>query len=64
MPRPATARPRGEHLAVLARVLRQVEADKELPQSRAKRIKKHLTAAMSELQQEMVNGKQKEEWDD
>lgn len=54
MPRTPTARPKGEHLAVLARVLRQVDADKKLPEQRARRIKKHLAAAMAELQQEMT----------
>lgn len=54
MPRTPTARPRGEHLAVLARVLRQIDADKELPKPRAKKLKKYLTLAMAELQQEMT----------
>jgi len=54
MPRPATARPKGEHLTVLARVLRQIEVDKSLSKPRARRIKQHLSAAMLELQQEMT----------
>ena len=53
MPRPVTPRPAGEHLATLARMLRQIEADRSRPQEKAKKLKQHLTAAMRELQQEM-----------
>ncbi len=53
MPRNATARPPGEHVAVLARVLRQIDADRRMQRARAKRVKGHLRKVIGELSEEM-----------
>jgi len=54
MPRPPTERPIGEHLAVLARVLRQVEASTSLPEKRKSAVKMALAKAMREFQEEIA----------
>jgi hypothetical protein len=54
MPRPATARPLGEHLALLARMVRQVDVSRRLTARRRKAVKGHLVAAMKELQAELT----------
>lgn len=54
MPRPPTERPPGEHLAVLARVLRQVDASTRFSAVRKQAVKKALTKAMREIQAEMA----------
>ena len=54
MPRPPTERPPGEHLAVLARVLRQIDASTKLSPERKHAVKTALTKAMAELQAEMA----------
>lgn len=53
MPRPATPRPPGEHVVLIARVLRQIEADKGMQKARARRVKNHLRKALGELTSEM-----------
>lgn len=65
MPRPPTPRPIGEHLTTLARVIRQIEAvphatpetraskAQTIDPKRAKKIKRALSLAMTELQEEM-----------
>lgn len=57
MPRPVKARSAGEHLSVLARIMRQLDADTKLPASRARRIKAALSTAMEELQALMTRGR-------
>ena len=52
MPRPATARPPGEHVTVLARVMRQVDADTKMHSKRRRIIKTKLTDALNELLKE------------
>jgi hypothetical protein len=54
MPRSPTARPPGEHLAVLARLVRQIDASEEMSPRRRRSLKGHLTKAMAELQKELV----------
>ena len=44
------ARPVGEHLTVLTRMLRQVAASEEIPAASKRKINTHLTGALSELQ--------------
>lgn len=53
MPRTATARPPGEHVAVLSRILRQVQADRSIPKPRARRLKASLRRALEDLMDEM-----------
>lgn len=53
MSRHATPRPPGEHHAILSRIFRQVGIDKKLPETRRKKILKHLSNAMTELQAEI-----------
>jgi hypothetical protein len=57
MPRRPTARPPGEHLTVLARIVRQVDASESMSAQRRRSINGHLTKAMSELQKELVKKK-------
>jgi hypothetical protein len=54
MPRSPTARPPGEHLAVLARIVRQVDASETMNRERKRAIQEHLAKAMAELQKEIV----------
>jgi hypothetical protein len=54
MPRAPTERPPGEHLATLARVLRQIDASTKLGEARKSAVKRFLAAAMQELQAEMA----------
>lgn len=54
MARSPTARPPGEHLAVLARIVRQVDVAEAIGPKRRLLIKMHLTKAMAELQKELV----------
>jgi hypothetical protein len=44
------ARPVGEHLTVLTRLLRQVDVSEEISPASKRRIKEHLTGALRELQ--------------
>ena len=53
MPRQARPRPAGEHVMVVLRVLRQVDADDNLKPVRKRKIKKALGAALTELQKEL-----------
>ena len=55
MPRKPTARPPGEHLATLTRMLRQVEAadSSELPPERKAVIKQRLLDLMAEFQKQI-----------
>lgn len=60
MPRPATSRPPGEHLAALARMVRQIDADAKMSDRRRHTVKTLLTKAMVELQRELTKpGKRK-----
>jgi hypothetical protein len=54
MPRPVKPRTVGEHLMVLTRIMRQLEVDSKLSPKRAQAVKRHLSAAMAELQAELV----------
>jgi hypothetical protein len=54
MPRSPTARPPGEHLATLARIVRQIDAAENMNARRRRSINEHLTKAMAELQKELV----------
>lgn len=54
MPRTATARPPGEHLALLTRVQNQIGADKAMGLARRKKILEALSTAVVELQKEVV----------
>ncbi len=53
MGRPATARPAGEHHAIVARMLRQVAADRKMKPRRRSAISRHLEGALRELEKEM-----------
>lgn len=53
MPRLATSRPPGEHLAILARMLRQFDADDRMPDARRQRVKTLVSKIMVELQREL-----------
>lgn len=57
MARPVKPRSAGEHLSVLARIMRQVDADPKLKSPRARRIKQHLGLAMAEFQALLMGGK-------
>lgn len=54
MARPATRRSPGEHLGVLARMLRQIEADVRMKKKRRRFITSLIAKLMRELQTEMV----------
>jgi len=54
VPRNPTGRPPGEHLAVLARIVRQIDLAEGMTLKRRRSIKNHLTKAMMELQRELV----------
>ena len=54
MARKPTARPMGELLAVVARIMRNVEADQKLPRERSKRLRESLSKIMQEMTSEMV----------
>lgn len=53
VPRTPTSRPPGEHLAVLARIVRQIDASEAMTVKRRRSIKNHLMKAMQELQREL-----------
>jgi hypothetical protein len=53
MPRQLKTKAPIEHLETLLKMSRQIAADDQLSKERIKKIQKHLSAAMSELQQEM-----------
>lgn len=53
MPRPPTSRPPGEHLAILARILRQVDLG-PYDRERKQRIIAGITSAMTELSKEIA----------
>ena len=54
MTRPATPRPPGEHLALLARVIRQVSCNRGYSPTVRKKIVTSLSVAMNELQKVMA----------
>lgn len=54
MTRPATSRPLGEHLALLARMLRQIDCNRGLSPADRRKIKTALSTCMSILQKAMV----------
>jgi hypothetical protein len=53
MSRLATPRPPGEHLTILARIVRQIGLDKKMTGDRRRKILAHLSVAMNELQAEI-----------
>lgn len=55
MPRTATARPPGEHLALLTRIQNQISIDRAMAARRRKKIMEHLAAALAELQKEALS---------
>ena len=49
MARPVTARPPAEHLAILTRMARQIDADDAISLQRQLALRRHLHAAMTLL---------------
>jgi hypothetical protein len=54
MPRPPIDRPLGEHLATLARVLRQIDVSTQLPDKSKTAVKEALAKAMRVVQEAVV----------
>ncbi len=54
MPRTATPRPPAEHLSLITRIANQVGADRVMQPARRRKVQKHLTAALVELQKEAL----------
>jgi hypothetical protein len=53
MTRQATPRHPGEHLAIVARIIRQIALDKKMPVIRRQTIITHLSAVQRELEAEI-----------
>lgn len=54
MARKPTVRLPSEHLSVLTRITRQIDADPDMSVQRRNRIKKYLSLTMGEFEKEMI----------